>query len=107
MITSGAMIHVCVVERATSTPDDVGQMIKSWTPLETFFAKINSFPVGETMIGEQTGAYMNYTITTRKTIAAPGDRIVTEGHTVEIKSIGIRNFTDGIEATIEGVERVA
>jgi len=107
MITSGAMNKVCVVERATSTPDDVGQMIKSWTPLETFFAKIHSFPVGETMIGEQTGAYMNYTITTRKTTAAPGDRIITAGHTVEIKSIGIRNFTDGIEATIEGVERVA
>jgi head-tail adaptor len=107
MITSGAMNHVCVVERATSTADDVGQPIKSWTTLETFFAKVMSFPVGEQLIGEQTGAYMNYTITTRKTTAAPGDRIVTEGHTVEIKSIGIRNFTDGLEATIEGVERVS
>jgi len=106
-ISSGVMRHVCVLKRATSSADDVGQPIKTWNTLETFWARVLSFPVGEQLIGEQTGAYMNYTITTRKTTAAPGDRIETEGHTIEIRSVGIKDFIDGLEATIEGVERVA
>jgi len=107
MIDSGVMRHVCVLKRSTSSADDVGQPIKTWNTLETFWARVLSFPVGEQLIGEQTGAYMNYTITTRKTTAAPGDRIETEGHTIEIRSVGIKDFIDGLEATIEGVERVA
>lgn len=107
MIDSGVMRHVCVLERSESEADSVGQIIKTWRQVEKFWARVVAVPVGEQMIGEQTGSYMNYTITTRKTAAAPGDRIITEGHTVEIKSVGIRNFIDGLEATIEGVERVA
>lgn len=107
MITSGVMRHVCVLERSTSEADAVGQLVKTWRQVEKFWARVVSVPVEEQIIGEQTGAYTNYTITTRKTSATPGDRIVTEGHTIEIKSVGIRNFIDGIEATIEGVERVA
>lgn len=107
MTSSGIMRHVCILERSESEADAVGQVIKTWRQVEKFWARVQTVPVGEQMIGEQTGAYMNYTITTRKTTAVPGDRIVTEGHTVEIKSVGIRNFIDGIEATIEGVERVA
>ena len=95
------------MKRATSSADDVGQPIKTYNTIETFWARVLSFPVGEQLIGEQTGAYMNYTITTRKTTAEPGDRIETEGHTIEIRSVGIRDFIDGLEATIEGVERVS
>lgn len=107
MIDSGVMRHVCVLKRPTSSADDVGQPIKTYNTIETFWARVLSFPVGEQLIGEQTGAYMNYTITTRKTTAEPGDRIETEGHTIEIRSVGIRDFIDGLEATIEGVERVS
>ena len=107
MTSSGVMRHVCVLKRATFSSDDVGQPIKTWNTIETFWARVLSFPVAEQIIGEQTGAYMNYTITTRKTSATPGDRIETEGHTIEIRSVGIKNFIDGIEATIEGVERVS
>ena len=107
MIDSGVMRHVCVLKRATSSADDVGQPIKTYNTIVTFWARVLCFPVGEQLIGEQTGAYMNYTITTRKTTAEPGDRIETEGHTIEIRSVGIRDFIDGLEATIEGVERVS
>ena len=106
-MNSGLMRHICVLERSSNEPDASGQMIKTWRQVEKFWARVNTVPVGEQIIGEQTGAYTNYTITTRKTSAASGDRIKTEGHTIEIKSVGIKNFIDGIEATIEGVERVA
>jgi len=108
MITnSGEMRHKCVLERATSAADDVGQMIKSWDSLETFWGKVTSHPTGLQVMGEHTSAFMRYTIKTKKTLAVVGDRVITEGHTIEITSVGIKNFVNGIEATLEGAEKVA
>jgi len=72
MPASGLMRHPVSLERSTTTVDSVGQAVKSWRVVERFWARVEVQSNNETLIGQQTGSYTQYEITTRKTRALVG-----------------------------------
>ena len=107
MTSSGLMRHPVSLERSTTTVDSVGQAVKSWRVVERFWARVEIQSNNETLIGQQTGSYTQYEITTRKTRALVGDRIRHGERVIEIDSVREMKYDQGLETLITGVERVA
>jgi len=104
---SGLMRHPVSLERSTTTVDTVGQTQKTWRVVERFWARVEIQSSNETLIGQQTGSYTQYEITTRKTTASVGDRIRHNDRLIEIDSVRELHYDQGLETLITGVERVA
>jgi len=75
------------IQRETLTPDDRGGQVKTWTTIESPWAKVEDRTGRERDYGQQQQAESVYTVYIRYTDVTVKDRLVIRGENFNIRDI--------------------
>lgn len=96
-VRTGRMRHRVSVQTAVESQDDHGELIKTWTTVDTVWADVFPFSGQETLTSEQIVAGVTHRVTIRyNATVTPAARLLFGSRTLEINSVIDRRETQRV-----------